>query len=301
MASPPPYVSIDPELLRRLYADERLTTDQIAARLGCAAITILRRLRRFGIPTRPRGPVPGHGALRDGPSSISSSRWAPEIAYVVGLMATDGNLSRKGWGLSLASNDVDLLDVARRCFHLKNSITPYTNGRCYHLQWRDRYFYQWLVGVGLTPAKSLTLGALAVPDEYFADFLRGCIDGDGTVLVYTDRYHASKKERCVYERLYVSLVSASRPFLAWICAQISTLVGIDGVIDEQRRRGRRSLWRLRYAKANSIQLIAWMYYAPDVPCLARKRAKAERFLSPLGYSPLRPTGRPRVGWLYNRA
>jgi hypothetical protein len=279
--------------------EERLTSSEIARRLGCAEITVLRRLRRFGIPARPRGPQPGQGARRNDPFSISRSSWAPEIAYVVGLMATDGNLSRERWGLSLASNDIDLLDTARRCLHLKSSITPYTNCRCYHIQWRDRDFYDWLVELGLTPAKSLTLGPLLVPDEYFADFFRGCIDGDGTVLVYTDRYHAAKKEHYVYERLYVSLVSASRPFLHWICAKISTLVGVDGVIDERKMQSRRSLWRLRYAKADSIRLIGWMDYAPNVPCLARKRAKAERFLLPLGYSLLRPTGRPRIGWLYN--
>jgi len=30
-------------------------------------------------------------------------------------------------------------------------------------------------------------------------------------------------------------------------------------------------------------------------------AKAERFLSPLGYGTKRGVGRPRVGWLYNRS
>ena len=44
------YVLIDSEMLKRLYVDERLTAEEIAARLGCGQITILRRLRRFGIP-----------------------------------------------------------------------------------------------------------------------------------------------------------------------------------------------------------------------------------------------------------
>src|SRR2546425_382295 len=51
----PSYVPIEPETLRGLYVDERLTMDQIAARLGCRAITIGRRLRQFGIPVRTRG------------------------------------------------------------------------------------------------------------------------------------------------------------------------------------------------------------------------------------------------------
>lgn len=300
MTPPPSYVPIDPDVLRRLYVEERLTSSQIAHRLGCAEITVLRRLRRFGIPARPRGPLSGHSDRASAVVSRARSTWSPEIAYVVGLVATDGNLSRSRYGLTLSSNDIDLLETARRCLQLTNAITRYTNGRCYHIQWRDRRFYEWLVDIGLTPAKSLTLGSLAVPDEYFADFFRGCVDGDGTVLVYTDRYHTAKNERYVYERLYVSLVSASRLFLDWMRARIRTLARVDGVIDERRKEGGRSLWRLRYAKADSIRLIGWMYYAPDVPCLARKRAKAERFLSPLGYSPLRPTGRPRVGWLYNK-
>jgi hypothetical protein len=105
----------------------------------------------------------------------------------------------------------------------------------------------------------LTLGPLAVPDEYFADFFRGCLDGDGSVLVYTDRHHTAKNERYVYERLYVSLVSASRPFVNWIREKICVLVGVNGGINEQRKQGHRSVWRLRDAKAGSIRVLGWIY------------------------------------------
>jgi len=159
--------------------------------------------------------------------------------------------------------------------------------------------HAWLQSIGLTPAKSLTLGPLAVPDELFADFFRGCVDGDGTVLVYIDRYHLAKSERYVYERLYLSLVSASRPFVEWIQKTILRLVGVRGAIHDSGGRRPRPLWVLRYAKAESIRLLGWMYYAPNVPCLTRKRVKAEKFLAPLGYASARPSGRPRVGWLYN--
>ena len=58
------------------------------------------------------------------------------------------------------------------------------------------------------------------------------------------------------------------------------------------------MWKLRYAKAESLRLLPWIYYAANVPCLQRKRRIAERFLAPLGYADKRSTGRPRVGWLY---
>lgn len=287
----PSHVPIDAELLKRLYIDERLTASQIAARVRCAEVTILRRLRRFNIPIRPRGPQIN--------LCRPSVAWSSELAWAVGLIATDGNLSRDGRHLAIPSVDLDVLETLRSCLGLHNRISRGVKNHIYRLQWGDRPFYNRLLSIGLTPAKSLTLGPLAVPDEYFPDFVRGCIDGDGSVLVYTDRYHAAKNERYVYERLYVSLVSASRLFLDWIHARIGALVQIDGDISEQRKAGRRSLWRLRYAKAESIRLIGWMYYASNLPCLARKRAKAERLLLPLGSSSLRLTGRPRVGWLYN--
>lgn len=302
MAQHPWYVAIDPELLRRLYVEERLTTVQVAARLGCGATTVGRRLRQFGTPARPRGPSPGYAFERGTTVPYRRTQWSPETAYVVGLIATDGNLSRNGRNLSITSKDLDLLETVRACLDLRTRMSPVKGGygtTCYRVQWSDRRFYRWLVGIGLTPAKSLTLGPLTIPDEYFADFLRGCIDGDGSILLYTDLYHTTKKAGYVYERLYVSLVSASRPFLEWIQKTAHRLLGVSGTINTKRNRDRRPISALRYAKAESIRVIGWMYYAPEVPCLARKRVKAEPFLSPLGRAPVRHVGRPRVGWLYN--
>ena len=129
------------------------------------------------------------------------------------------------------------------------------------------------------PAKSLKLGALDVPDEYFADFFRGCIDGDGSINVYTDDYNAFKNEKYVYTRLDVSLVSASPPFLEWIQQTVERLIGVDGGIFQKKvRLGRAPIYVLKYPKGDAMQLLKWMYYALDVPCLARKRERAEQFL-----------------------
>jgi len=285
---------IDPELLRRLYVDEGLSTVEIATKLGCPDNTIRRRLRRAGIDIRPRGPVPRSRAERIGIG------WSPPIAYALGLMATDGNLSGRTGHLSLVSKDADQIETLRRCLHLEAPIkrVPSATGFLHKVQWCDRGLYNWFLDVGLTPAKSRTIGPLTVPDELFADFFRGCIDGDGSVLVYIDKYHAARRPHYVYERLYVSLVSASRRFLEWIQASVRRIVSVSGAIQNSGGRRQPPVWLLRYAKAESIRLLGWMYYSADVPCLARKRDKAVRFLAPLGHAPARSVGRPRVGWLY---
>ncbi len=86
-----------------------------AAQLGCGATTILRRLRLFGIPVRPRGPSPHR--------ETSGLAWSPAVAYAVGLIATDGNLSRDGRHISVVSKDLDLLETLCRCLGLRVSVS----------------------------------------------------------------------------------------------------------------------------------------------------------------------------------
>ena len=228
--------------LRELYVEKRLTLAQAAEHFDVAPITVRRRLDDLGITTRPRGPSPNY-ALAE-----VRTAWSPEVAYVVGVIATDGNLSGDGRHLSVSSRDIDLLATVRRCLALNSSITPCRATKCFHIQWGDRVFYDWLVKIGLTPAKSLTLGQIAVPDEVFRDFLRGCIDGDGSIVTYVDRFNTSKNAKYVYDRLFISLVSASPAFLRWIRATVRRLRGVKGHLTVRRIPRRHDVWCLRYAK-----------------------------------------------------
>jgi hypothetical protein len=266
---------IDPLTLRRLYVDEGLVVETVAQRLGCAPTTVLRTLRRFGIPVRPRGPRAGANR-----AEIRPLDWTPELAWIVGLIATDGNLSRRGL-LSIASKDRDLLEVVKHHLGRTKGLVWVTGGygTCWRLQWGNRVLYAWLTDIGLTPAKSLTLKPLAVPDSVFRDFFRGCLDGDGSIVVYTDRYHAAKCPRYIYERLYVTVVSASRPFLDWLLSTTRRLLGVRGSIRVSTPKPSNPVYAVRFAKRDSIRLLRWIYYRDDLPCLARKRAKALPFLS----------------------
>jgi hypothetical protein len=184
-------IAIDQEVLRRLYVDDGLSTVDIATKLGCAGVTILRRLRRLGIGVRPAGPVPHSRAEAIGID------WSPELAYAVGLMATDGNLSGRKGQLSLVSKDLDQIETLRRCLQLEARVSrvPSTAGCLHKVQWHDRGLYNWFLSIGLTPAKSRTLGPLAIPDRLYADFVRGCIDGDGSIVVYTDSTSRCEERR----------------------------------------------------------------------------------------------------------
>lgn len=111
--------AIDADDIRRLYVAERWTTARLALYYHCAETTITRRLQELGIARRPPGP--SGDRERD-------FAWSPELAYAVGLIATDGNLSNDGRHLGLVSKDIDLLETLRMCLNIENSITLTTSG-----------------------------------------------------------------------------------------------------------------------------------------------------------------------------
>ena len=120
-------ILIGPATLGRMYVEEVRTTDQIAAHLGCSGTTVLRHLRRFKIPVRPRGPSVDWVHLRKR-LSPTLPEWSADVAYVIGLIATDGNLARKRPVITIVSKDTDLLETIRRCLGLITPIKSHPGG-----------------------------------------------------------------------------------------------------------------------------------------------------------------------------
>ncbi len=97
-------------------------------------------------------------------------------------------------------------------------------------------------------------------------------------MLYTDRYRVYKGTRYEYQRLYLTITSASYDFLFWVRQTVQTLLAVRGHFTKQppRRWGTKTIWKLRFAKKDSLRIFEWMYYDHAVPCLMRKRALAER-------------------------
>lgn len=106
------------------------------------------------------------------------------MAYVVGLIATDGCLINTGRHLSFDTNDEQLVITFLTCLgrpiRYSRIRTRIGNWR-FKAQFGDVRFYQWLQAIGLHQRKSLTLGTIDVPDKYLAPLVRGLLDGDGTI------------------------------------------------------------------------------------------------------------------------
>ena len=200
--------------------------------------------------------------------------WSNSFAYAMGLMTTDGNLSPDGRHMNFTSKDLELVELFKECLDLSNKIGKKARGyekekKYYVVQFGDVLFYEFLMSIGLTPRKSLTLSSLSIPQEYFFDYLRGHFDGDGSFYSYFDpRWKSSFM-------FYTVFMSASLDHVDWLQKYIQKLLKIKGHITKSVGN---SVYQLKYAKKESLQLLPKMYYDRQVPHLSRKRKKIEHVL-----------------------
>ena len=154
------------------------------------------------------------------------TNWSGLLAYVIGIITTDGNISPDGRHINITSKDLEMVQNVKDILHLTNTFSRKARGgstakKCYVLQFGSKNFYAFLLSIGLTPAKSKTIKKVLIPDIFFSDFLRGCIDGDGNI--YESKHPESK-----HLQLRLTLASASKPFLVWVLSKIRWIHKIRG-------------------------------------------------------------------------
>lgn len=200
--------------------------------------------------------------------------WSPVMAYVVGLIATDGCLLSKRRQLNFKSEDEALVRTFLECLGRPLRCRPIrgrTGNTHYVSQFGDAEFYRWLQSVGLMPRKSLVLGSIAVPDELLLQCARGLLDGDGSITNYWyDGTGKAAGKR--YEGLRTRFVSGSLPHLEWLREAFHRRMAVVGSIG----RGTRC-WTLNYAIRESLILLPHLYPSLDAPCLLRKRRIWENY------------------------
>ena len=213
------------------------------------------------------------------PEGKVNIKWSSNFAYAIGLLASDGCLSKDGRHIIFVSKEIEQINNFLTCLKISVKIGKTFSG--YHDKWAHRIqfgdvlFYRFLQSIGLSPAKSKTIGVLKIPDEYFFDFLRGVFDGDGSTYSYWDKRWKSSF------MFYLGFASASKVFTDWLRRKIREFVGISGHITKD---GRGSTYQLKYAKGESFQVLKKMYYSKRCVFLPRKYLKIKKMLDIVGKS-----------------
>lgn len=196
--------------------------------------------------------------------------WSSQFAYVIGLLTADGCLLNDGRHIDFTSKDYEQVATFKKCLKLKACISVKHSGignRYYRVQFSDVLFREFLMSIGLTPAKSKTIASVLVPDEYFSDFLRGYFDGDGSSYSYYDPIFPKSY------RFYLSFVSASPRFIQWLQEKLQIEVGVKGHFSRALGKG---YIQLKYAKKEAILVCAYMYQNKGGPRLKRKHLKIKQ-------------------------
>ena len=121
--------------------------------------------------------------------------------YILGLIATDGSICKTTLSFEISQKDEELISffeivfsdygfsVSRRVFENSSG----TLSRAVRFRLNSTYLCSKLKGLGIHPRKSRTISDVLVPDRYWVDFFRGCIDGDGSV---SNRRNSIELELC---------------------------------------------------------------------------------------------------------
>ena len=214
----------------------------------------------------------GHdrGSHRDTPLE-----WDVRLAYALGLAATDGCLIGDGRHVALGSEDREQVEAFLNCIGRPGAHISKERDRDYfRAQLGDVELYRFFAAAGLTPRKSLTLGPLSFPPEYFWHVVRGLIDGDGSVKNYVHQPLKRRYPLLTYERLEVLFHSASLAHMMWLMSQLKRR-GIRAalVVDDRlppKRLSENPMYRVKLGKYAAISTLSAIYADPDAPRLRRK-------------------------------
>jgi len=192
--------------------------------------------------------------------------------YLIGLITTDGCLSSDGRHINITSKDYGFLNNLKDKLSFSNKIGVKNRGKInqgYYLDFSNRSLYDFLLSVGLTTNKSLIQDRIDVPSEFFSDFLRGVIDGDGSIRNWI---HPSNKREQWSLRIY----SASMLFIEWLMKSIEGSFKVKGRIHwDKRKRPRVDLAVLKYGKIAAQSILSKCYYK-EALSLERKANLAQK-------------------------
>ncbi len=193
------------------------------------------------------------------------NEWNEEMSYILGYVFADGNVSwnpEKSYHsmtITASEKDHEHLEKIRGILSSTKPLTRSEKTRSHRLIVNSRQMCKKLMSIGVLPRKSLTVEFPEVPKSLMRHFVRGVIDGDGTVR-YVDR------KKSPYFEILIS--SGSERFIDSLRDVISDHVGVDSTV----RKVGKSTYTLQYSCSRGKKLAEWVYHDSDL-FLVRKFKK----------------------------
>src|SRR3989338_1938799 len=107
--------------------------------------------------------------------------WNPEMAYILGLFFSDGNVGcdKRQINIHLNQKDHYILEKISQIMRSNRPVRIYSNAS--YLRVDGRVIVNDLIKLGCVPRKSLILKFPRIEDRFLPHFIRGFFDGDGSI------------------------------------------------------------------------------------------------------------------------
>ena len=209
------------EKLIGLYIKEKKSLGDIAKLYNVSRAAIYKKLKKYSLKQRSKSEArleaQKQGKLPQKFFDINEdffAKWSPEMAYVLGLIITDGCISKTGT-VSLSMNDNELLEKVKKVMGSEHNITSSKHQvGLYCFNFAREKLIRDLNKFGVFPRKSLTVSFPDVPQAFLTDFIRGVFDGDGSVYF---------EPRSPKYRLRSKFVSSARQFIEGLHIALESL------------------------------------------------------------------------------
>jgi len=205
-------------------------------------------------------------------------KWSPEMAYVLGFFAADGNIVKtkhNGFYLSFHSADKEILMSIKGAMKSEHKLSKRasSSGQVYRFQIGSKEMFEDLIILGLIPNKSKRMKAPKIPNKFSVDFIRGYFDGDGNVWEGL----MNRKRKKPTKVLQAAFTSGSIEFLHGLHILLKKEGVLGGSLYKVKNK---NCGRLLFSTLDALKLYEIMYNMPNKPhvYLKRKKLVFEKFI-----------------------
>lgn len=202
------------ELAVSLYKEGK-STRYLANKFGVSDWTIRYWLEKAGVPRRNKN------ARKYYINDSFLNNIEEEQAYFLGYMITDGyvNEQRESFSFRCHKNDRQLIEDLLKVLNSNYPIRQY--GNVITVEMKSKQIVQDLIKFGITQRKTFDVKVPKIPQNVWLPFIRGVIDGDGSIGLYE---HKSGS------KFTIRITSGSKEFLEGIKEMIAKLYGEEGYL-----------------------------------------------------------------------
>lgn len=192
------------------------------------------------------------------------TNWNPDSAYILGFWWADGCIGQNKRGgdylIAFSGNDQNHLELIANILGLTNKVKKCSDSNCYTLAFSRKSMYTFIVNNGGIPAKSLKATWHVIPCKFLSHFVRGYIDGDGSL--------------CWDKGVPILSICGTSDFLHGMSNQIFEHTGIYSPNIYQHKN---KIPFIRYSGLKAKLLACWLYNENRIS-LQRKKDIASLFL-----------------------